>query len=79
MITRHLMSVLPMLAMAGMSPFHKSSEAERMVNNASLEALVNEYNLIQAKKSKLSRRQRDLVEARVEYYLEKGLIMRKAN
>jgi hypothetical protein len=55
---------------------YKMSSAERRVSGALLMDLVNEYNLIQDKKSSLSRRLRDLVEARVNYLVEQGCIIR---
>jgi hypothetical protein len=64
-----------LLAMGGMDvPGLKPTESERMVNNATLEALINEYKLIQEKKSNLSRNQRDLIEGRVKYLIAKGYI-----
>jgi len=41
--------------------------------------LIDEYQLIQEKKSKLSRRQRDMVEFRIMYLIRKGHIVINQN
>lgn len=48
----------------------------RMVVSMAPEKLVLEYLTIKKKKSKLSRRERDLVEGRVEYLISKGWLER---
>ncbi len=50
------------------------TQAERIVNKTDSKSLVNEYHLIQQKKSKLSRSQRDAVENRVKYLVKKDKI-----
>lgn len=57
----------------------KLTEAQRIASNAETEALVNEYNLIQAKGSSLSRSQRDAVERRIRYLSTKGKIILENN
>ena len=52
----------------------KQSQVERIVNKTDSKSLVNEYHLIQQKKSKLSRSQRDAVENRVKYLVKKDKI-----
>ncbi len=52
----------------------KQSKIERIVNKTDSKSLVNEYHLIQQKKSRLTRSQRDAVENRVKYLIKKGKI-----
>lgn len=66
--------MLPLLALSGMMPDMKQPGDIRIVNDADYEALINEYKLIQQKKSKLSRRQRDAVEYRIKWLISKGKI-----
>lgn len=62
-----------MMAMAGGMPdMRKPTEKEFDVEFNSLPALCLEYNLIQQKKSKLSRAKRDMVESQILYYSAKG-------
>ena len=51
-------------------PKIKQSQAERIVNMTDSQSLVNEYHLIQQKKSRLSRSKRDAIENRVLYLVK---------
>jgi hypothetical protein len=44
------------------------------IDKERIEAWVSEWNLIQQKKSKLSRKQRDKVEEIVKYLVDEGVI-----
>lgn len=50
--------------------------AEKMIAEAPIETIVNEFNLIQQKKSKLSRHLREVVELKVQFYIKEGKIKR---
>lgn len=52
----------------------RPSEGQRLISNASLLALVNEYNLVLKKESRLSRAQRDAVQHRVKSLAQKGKV-----
>jgi len=74
-ISPYLQLALGMGAMyGGTDPLIKQSPAERMVSNADVQSLINEYHLIKQKKSRLSANQRYMVECKVEYLIEKGTI-----
>lgn len=79
MYGRAFLSLAPLLMMGdrlpGLTGQFRESEAERKIWSMPLRGLVDEYNLIQKKESKLSRRERDMVEARFKYIVEK---MKKA-
>lgn len=55
---------------------HGLNRQELVIAQAPIEAIVNEYNLIQQKKSKLSRHLRDVVELKVQFYIKEGKIKR---
>jgi hypothetical protein len=53
---------------------HGLTPAEKVIAEAPIEAIVNEYNLIQQKKSKLSKHLRDVVELKVQFLIKEGKI-----
>jgi len=55
---------------------HGLTRAEMAIAKAPINVIVNEYNLIQQKKSKLSRHLRDVVKLKVQFYIEEGKIKR---
>lgn len=50
----------------------KLTRAESAICNAPVEMIVNEYNLIKQKKSRLSAHLRNVVELRVQFLIDKG-------
>lgn len=44
------------------------------INEITTETLMNEFNLIKEKKSRLPRRQRDLVVLRMAYLIKNGMV-----
>lgn len=56
-------------------PGHAPAPRIKVQHYDNTESLISEYLLIKAKKSKLSRRQRDSIVWRVEYLIEKGNII----
>lgn len=60
--------------MGAEDPLVKQTSVERMINRANLNSLIGEYHLIQQKKSRLSRSQRDAVENRILYLVKMGRI-----
>jgi predicted transcriptional regulator len=71
-----MMAIAPLLMMEEQLPVYRPSRSERMVSSASIEALMNEFNLINHKQSKLTSRQREMVKGRVEYLVEKGHLVK---
>lgn len=55
------------------------SATEKAIIKAPVRMLVNEYNLIKQKKSKLSRHLRNVVEMRIDFLVEKGVIKLESN
>jgi hypothetical protein len=55
---------------------HGLTRQEIAIAKAPIEAIVNEYNLIQKKESKLSRHLRDVVEMKIQFYIKEGKIKR---
>lgn len=53
----------------GLGGLFRQSEAERKIWHMPVDSLIKEYELIKDKKSNLSRRERDMVEARVQYIM----------
>lgn len=53
-----------------------TTEFERILRSASNAELIEQYNLIQAKKCNLSRSKRDMLSARVEYMVAKGWLFK---
>jgi hypothetical protein len=56
---------------------HGLTPAEKAIAEAPIEAIVNEYNLIQQKKSKLSKHLRDVVELKVQFLIKEGKIKKQ--
>ncbi len=70
-------SLLPLyLAMSGMDYPAKDDSGKRMRDEASLYAMVKEYNLIKKKQSKLSRAKRDYITQRIDLLIEQGKLVR---
>lgn len=55
---------------------HGLSPAEKVIAEAPLEHLIQEFNLIQQKKSKLSKHLRDVVKLKVQFLIQEGVIKR---
>lgn len=53
---------------------HGLSRSEAIIAQAPIEVVINEYNLIQQKKSKLSRHLREVVELKIQFYIQEGQI-----
>jgi len=59
------------LALGGAWPELKSSEFEKHLDDCTDESILEEYELIKQKKSKLSANKRRIVAARAEYILKR--------
>ncbi len=73
MYSKAMNQMLPMLAMAGMYP-ELQTPSEKKISETEILWLIEEYKLIEDKKSKLSRSERDGLQYRVKWLVNKGII-----
>ena len=75
---KSIASLLPfmLMGMSGSDFPSESNGSKRERDEASLEAMVKEYNLILKKQSKLSRAKRDYIQKRINLLIEKGKLVR---
>ncbi len=67
---------MKMKAMSSLLPIYLAMSGMDVRLEASLYAMVKEYNLIQKKQSKLSRAKRDYIEKRINLLIEEGRIVK---